>query len=45
MEDIMEIVKRLEEPGLLIKGISETIKYEIKKEDFVSLLEVISNII
>ena len=34
MEDIMEIVKPLEEPGLLIKGISETIKYKTKKEDF-----------
>ena len=44
MEDIMEIVKPLEEPGLLIKGISETIKYETKKEDFFSLLEVINNI-
>ena len=35
MNDIMEIVKSLEEPGLLIKGISETIKMKQKnkKED------------
>ena len=34
--DIMKIVKSLEESGLLIKGISETIKNEAKeqKEDF-----------
>ena len=30
MEDIMKIVKFLEESGLLIKGISETIKNETK---------------
>ena len=30
MENIMEIVKSLEEPGLLRKGISETIKNEAK---------------
>ena len=30
MEDIMKIVKSLEESGLLIKGISETIKNETK---------------
>ena len=36
MEDIMKIVKSLEESGLLIKGISEAIKKEAKnkKEDF-----------
>ena len=28
MDDIMEIVKSLEESGLLIKGVSETIKNE-----------------
>ena len=32
MEDIMKIVKLLEESGLLIKGISETIKNEAKKQ-------------
>ena len=36
MEDIMKIVKSLEESALLIKGISETINNEAKnrKEDF-----------
>ena len=36
MNDIMKIVKPLEESGLSIKGISETIKNEAKekKEDF-----------
>ena len=36
MEDIMKIVKSLEESGLLIPGVSETIKNEArkKKEDF-----------
>ena len=32
MNDIMKIVKSLEEFGLLIKGISETIKNEAKKQ-------------
>ena len=32
MEDIMKIVKSLEEPGLLLKGISETIKNEAKEQ-------------
>ena len=32
MEDIMKIVKSLEESGLLIKGISETLKYETKEQ-------------
>ena len=31
MKDIMKIVKSLEESGLLIKGISETIKNEAKE--------------
>ena len=31
MEDIMKIFKTLEESGLLIKGISETIKSEAKE--------------
>ena len=30
MEDIMKIVKQLEEPGLLVKGIDEIIKNETK---------------
>ena len=32
VNDIMEIVRSLEEPGLLIKGISETIKNEAKEQ-------------
>ena len=32
MEDIMKIVKLLEEPRLLVKGISETIKIETKEQ-------------
>ena len=32
MEDIMKIVKSLEEPGLLIKRISEAIKNEAKEQ-------------
>ena len=32
MEDIMKMVKSLEESGLLIKGISETIKNEAKEQ-------------
>ena len=32
MNDIMEIVKSLEDSGLLIKGISETIKNEAKEQ-------------
>ena len=33
MEDIIKIVKPLEESGLLIKGISETIKNEAKNKN------------
>ena len=32
MEDIMKIVKSLKESGLLIQGISETIKNEAKEQ-------------
>ena len=40
MNDTMKIIKSLEEYGLLIKGVSETIKNEAKeqKEGFLSLL-------
>ena len=40
MNDIMKIIKLLEESGLLIKYVSETIKTEAKeqKEGFVSML-------
>ena len=30
MEDIMEIVKSLEDSGLLLKGVIETIQNEVK---------------
>ena len=32
MNDIMKIVKPLEESGLLIKGVSETIQNEVKEQ-------------
>ena len=31
MNDDMKIVKSLEEPGLLIKGVSQIIKYKAKE--------------
>ena len=36
MEDIIKIVKPLEESGLLLKGVTETVKNEVKnkKQDF-----------
>ena len=36
MEDIIKIVKSLEESGLLLKGVTETVQNEVKnkKEDF-----------
>ena len=33
MEDIMKVVKSLEESGLLIKGITETIQNEAKEQE------------
>ena len=40
MSDIMKIIKSLEESGLLIKGVSKTIKNEAKvqKRGFLSML-------
>ena len=40
MEDIIKIVKSLEDSGLLLKGVSETIqnKAEERKEGFLSML-------
>ena len=40
MEDIMKIVKLQDESGLLVQGISETIKHEAKKrkEGFLGML-------
>ena len=36
MEDIVVIVKSLEDSGILLKGVSETVQNEVKeqKEDF-----------
>ena len=40
MEDILKIVKSLENPGILLKGISETIQHEAKEQrgGFLSML-------
>ena len=40
MEDMFKIVKSLEESGLLLKGVSETMKNEAKKQNggFLSML-------
>ena len=40
MQNIMKILKSLEESGLLVKGISETIKNETKEQKgrFLSML-------
>ena len=40
MEDIMKIVKSLEDSGLLLKGVSETIQNEVKEQKggFLSML-------
>ena len=40
MKDIMEVVKSLEESGLFLKGVSETIENEAKeqKDEFLGML-------
>ena len=40
MEDITEIVKRLEDSGLLLKGVPETVQNEVKEQKggFISML-------
>ena len=39
MVDIMKIVKSLEDSGLLLKGVSETIQNEVKQQkEFLSML-------
>ena len=40
MEDIIKIVKSLEDSGLLLKGVTETVQNELKeqKEGFLSML-------
>ena len=44
MDDIMKIVKSIEESGLLLKGVSETIKTKAKeqKSGFLTMLLVFS---
>ena len=32
MEDIIKIVKSLEDPGLLLKGVTETVQNEVKEQ-------------
>ena len=40
MKDIIKIVKSLEDSGLLLKGVTETVQNEVKeqKEGFLSML-------
>ena len=40
MEDIIKIVKSLEDSGLLLKGVTETFQYEVKEQKggFLSVL-------
>ena len=40
MEDIIKIVKSLEDSGLLLKGVTETVQNEVKKQKggFLSML-------
>ena len=40
MKDILEVVRSLEDPGLLLKGVSETIKNKAKEQKggFLSML-------
>ena len=40
MEDIIEIVKSLEDSGLLLKGVTETVQNEVKEQKggFLSML-------
>ena len=40
MEDIIKIVKSLEDSGLLLKGVTETVQNEVKEQNwgFISML-------
>ena len=40
MEDIIKIVKYLEDSGLLLKGVTETVQNEVKEQNwgFISML-------
>ena len=44
MNHIMKIIKSLEEPSLLIKGVTETIKNEVKRQKRGFFKYVIRNI-
>ena len=44
MEDVRKMIKSLKESGLLVKGISETIKNEEKKTKIRIFFNVIRNI-
>ena len=44
MEDIMKIIKSLEDSDLLIKGVSETIKNEVKEQKGVFLGMILRNL-
>ena len=44
MEDIMKIIKFLEDSDLLIKGVSETIKNEVKEQKGVFLGMILRNL-
>ena len=33
MEDIIKIVKSLEDSGLLLKGVTETVQHEVKEQN------------
>ena len=37
MSDIIKIIKSLEDSDVLIDGVTKTVKYEIKKQDFLEL--------
>ena len=44
MNDIIKIIKSLEESGLLIKGVSQTIKNEVNEQKGVFLSMLLKNI-
>ena len=44
LNDIMKIIKSLEEPGLLIKGVGQTIKNEAKEQKCGFLLMLLGNL-
>ena len=38
MEDIIKIIKSLEDSGLLLQGVTKTVQNEVKKRRFLSML-------